>query len=126
MSLGSPIQNPSPGPAGLLWHKRHLQPLLAVASALAGYRSGRNLQSLSDPLIGPSVGSVGVGLEQDASVKQLAGMSPAAPQKLFDLLAFTCGEADYVFLVHGEPLAGLVSTREHAHFLLLNQTVPED
>lgn len=52
MSLGSPVQNPPPGPAGLLWHQCHLQPILHKAPALAGHRrGGGNLESLSNPLI---------------------------------------------------------------------------
>src|SRR5215210_2478538 len=78
VSLGSPIQNPSPGSSGLLWHKRHFEPLLTQAPALAGYRSGGNLKGLCDPLVGPAIWSISIGLEQDSSVEQLAGVSPAA------------------------------------------------
>lgn len=53
-------------------------------------------------------------------------MSPAAaPEKLFDLLAFLCGEADEVLLVHGETPMGLVPTMVHLRVLLLNQSVAE-
>jgi hypothetical protein len=52
-------------------------------------------------------------------------VSPAAPEKLFDLLAFLGGEADDVLLVHGETPVGLIPTRIHAYLLVLNQSVTE-
>jgi hypothetical protein len=86
VSLGSPIQDPPPGPAWLLWHGRHFESVLTEVQALAGYRSGGNLKGLCDPLVGPAIWSISIGLEHDSSVEQLAGMSPATPQKLFDVL----------------------------------------
>jgi hypothetical protein len=99
VSLGSPIQNPSPGSSGLLWHKGHFKPLLTQAPALAGYRSGGNLRGLCYPLVGPLICSISIGLEQDSSVEQLAGMSPATPQKLFDVLTLVCDKSDDILLV---------------------------
>lgn len=86
MSFGSPIQNPSSGPAGLLWHQSHPKPLLAKAPPLTRHSSGGNLQSLGDPLVGPAVGTGGVSLEQDAGVEQLAGVRPAAATSVWSFL----------------------------------------
>src|SRR5215210_8794847 len=79
--LGSPVQDPPPGPAGLLGHKRYLQAFLAKAPPLACHRSSGDLKSIGDPLVGPSVGTIDIGLEQDASVEQLSGVSPAAAEE---------------------------------------------
>jgi hypothetical protein len=70
------------------------------------------------------VGSVSVSLEQDAPVKQLSGVSPAAAYERFELGALFFGEADDVFLVDGEITpVGLVPIRISARFLLLNVSV---
>jgi hypothetical protein len=103
LSLGSPIHNPSAGSSGLLWHKGHFKALLTQAPALAGYRSGGNLKGLCDPLVGPAIWSISIGLEQDSSVEQLAGVSPAAAHERFEFAALPFGEAEEVPLVHSEP-----------------------
>ena len=81
MSLGSPIQHPSAGCAWLLWHERHFESVLTPhksACALSRYRSGGNLhlQSFGDALIGPLVGAISVGFEEDTGIpEQLSSMS---------------------------------------------------
>jgi hypothetical protein len=44
-----------------------------------------------DPFVGPAVGSVGVGLEQDAHVEQLSSMCPATTDERFELAALLFG-----------------------------------
>jgi hypothetical protein len=102
VSLGSPIQNPSPRFAGLLWHKRHFESVLVVTPPLPRYRSGGNLESFGDPLVGPAIGASEVGFEQDAGVEKLAGMNPTTTDELFEMLTLCIGKTDDVLLVHGE------------------------
>ena len=127
MSLGPTIEYPSPWSAGLLWHERYLQALLAEAPPLTGHRGSGNFQGISDAFVGPSVGTISVGLEQNASVEQLARMSPAAPDERFELGALLFGEAHDILLVHGQytPVS-LMPTRIHGYNLLLNLSVTED
>src|SRR5215208_7389125 len=82
--LGSPVQNPPPGPAGLLGHKRYLQAFLAKAPPLACHRGSGELKSLGDSLVGPAVGTIGVGLEKYASVEQFALVRPATAHERFE------------------------------------------
>src|SRR5919202_4713457 len=126
MGLGPPVQDPSPGPAGLLRHQRHLKPLLAKAPPFACHRSGGDLQSLRDPLVGPVVGTGDVGLEKYASVEQLAGVRPAAAHERFESPALLFGEAHDVLLVDGDhPLSSPSLPRVLALFEPCNQTVAE-
>ncbi len=119
------IEYPPPGPARLPGHQRYFQPFLAEAPALPRHRSGGNLQGLCDPLVGPAIRALGVGLEKYASVEQLSGVSPATTYERFELAALLLlGKADDVFLVHSERTpVGLVPMRIPAHFLLLNASV---
>jgi hypothetical protein len=126
VSLGPTVQAPSPRFAGLLWHQRHFESVLAVAPPLARHRGGGNLEGIRDPLVGPAIRATGVGLEQDAGVKQCARVSPASAEELFEMIALLVGEPDYVLLVHGETPVGSVPTRIQARVLLLNQSVTED
>jgi hypothetical protein len=103
LSLGSPVQDPPPGPAGLLWHKRYLQAFLAEAPTLSRHRGTGDLKSLGDALVGPLIRAIGVGLEQYTSVEQFAGMRPATAHERFELGALLIGEADDVLLVHRDP-----------------------
>ncbi len=96
------VQGSPSRPARLLRHQRHLQPVLAKVLPLAGHRDSGNFKSLGDPLVGPTIGAVGVGFQQDAPVKQLARMRPATADEPLDLLAFIGGEADDLLLVHAE------------------------
>ncbi len=82
---------------------------------------------IGNGLYGPAVGVIDVSLEQDASVKQLARVSPAEPEEPFDLLAL-CSSVSRTtyFLFMARIPVGLVPTRVHARILLLNQSVIED
>lgn len=76
--LGSSIQYSPSRSAGLLGHQRRLKAFFAKAFALTSYGSGGNLKGLCDPLVGPAVWPIGIGLREDASIEQLARVSPAA------------------------------------------------
>jgi hypothetical protein len=75
VSLCPSIQHSPPRSARLLGQKRYLKPLLTVASALTCHRGDAHLQSIGDPLIDPVIGSILIGFEQDAGIKQLTRMS---------------------------------------------------
>lgn len=104
MRLGSPIQYSPSWSVGLFAHQLHLQPLFAKAFALTSHRGSADLEGLRDPLVGPAVGSIGIGLQEDASIELLTRMSLAVAYKPFGLLSLFIGKADDVSLVHVEYL----------------------
>jgi hypothetical protein len=81
---------------------------------------------IGNGLYGPAVGVIDVSLEQDASVKQLARVSPAEPEEPFDLLALFIGESNDIFLVHGENPRWLGANKGTCTYSLLNQSMIED
>ncbi len=99
MGLGRAIEHSSSRFARLLRHERHLQPVLAKALAFPSHRGSGNVQSLRDPLVRSAIEIVGIGLEQNASVEQFAGVLPAAADERFESPALLFSEADDVLLV---------------------------
>ena len=126
MSLGSAVQNPPPGPPGLLGHKRYLQPVLAEALSLPRHRGGGDLQSIRNSLVGPAIGAFDVGLEQDAPVEQPAGVCPAATDERFELPRSSSVRRTTFSCTWREPRVLLMPRRVKDRVLLLNLSVTED
>jgi hypothetical protein len=125
--FGTSVEHSPPSwPAGLLGHKRHLQPLLAKAPPLSRYGFDGNLQSLGYPLVGPPI-CLSIGFEQDASVEKLSSMSLAFANEPFEMLPLDFGKDEDVLLWH-ENLLGhhLLPGRIRTRTPLFNQRVTED
>ena len=127
MSLGSTIQNPSPRSSGLLWHKRYFETVFTVAPPLARHCRGGNLRSFGDPPVGPAIGAGGVGLEQDASVEQFAGVRPAAADERSEFCPRSSSVRRTTYLLRmARTPALLTPMRVQDRVVPLNLSVTED
>src|SRR5919112_1136981 len=57
----------------------------------------------------PALSTIGVGLEQDASVEQRSCVRPAAAHERLESSTLLIGEAHYILLVHGDHPRWLVA-----------------
>lgn len=102
-SLGAPVEGTLVDTIGRRSLQRGIETLQTEPLPHPPHGGDAGVQRPDDAFVGPSVGTVGVGLQEDAGPGEHPGGRGARGEELEQALALFVGEPDDVPLVHGGP-----------------------